>query len=294
VTALNIKDTASNITRETISVSSIDHITIFNSQPAGWWDYLAQVWKFRSLSLAIARRDLKVRYSQTLLGVFWAVLQPLTGLVIFTVFFDRLIKIDTHGVSYPLFAFSGMVAWLLFSHIVHNAGTVLVQSQDLIRKVYFPRVLLLWAKVLGGLVELGISLVLLFLLILLLGNSVTWRIVFLPAFVILNIAVGLSIAVWLSALTVRHRDLHHIIPYLVNFGIWLTPVFYPMTLLPPRFEWLMHWNPMAATIAGFRWSLIGGPVPERDYLLSLIPTLALLLSGFVYFRKVENEISDYV
>jgi lipopolysaccharide transport system permease protein len=293
VTALNAKDIARNTSREAINVSSIDDITILNSKPAGWWDYLEQLWKFRSLSLAIARRDLKVRYSQTLLGIFWAVLQPLTGLVIFTVFFGRLIKIDTRGVSYPLFAFSGMVAWLFFSHIVHNAGTALVQSQDLIRKVYFPKVLLLWAKVLVGLVELGISMIL-FLLILLWGNSITWRIIFLPAFVVLNIAVGLSIAVWLSALTVRYRDVHHIIPYLVNFGIWLTPVFYPVTLLPPRLEWLMHWNPMAATIAGFRWSLIGSPAPESDYLLSLIPTLMLLIGGFAHFRKVENGISDYV
>lgn len=111
---------------------------------------------------------------------------------------------------------------------------------------------------------------------------------------VLNIGVGLSVAVWLGALTIRYRDLHHIIPYLINFGIWLTPVFYPVTLLPREYGWLMYWNPMAATIAGFRWALTGGAPPEPSYLLAFIPVVVLLVSGFAYFRKVENRISDYV
>lgn len=275
-------------------MKAIDQITIINSQHCGLSEYVKQLWNYRSVTMAIARRDLKVRYSQTFLGILWAVIQPLTGLVIFTVFFYRLLKIEVPGMSYPLFAFSGMVSWFFFSHIVHNAGVSLVESQDLIRKVYFPRILLLFAKTIVGLVEFGISMILLVLLMVLMGYSTTRSVVFFPLFVLLNIAVGLSIAIWLGALTIQYRDFHHIIPYLVNFGIWLTPVFYPVTLIPPKLEWLMYWNPMAATIAGFRWSLTGGTAPEKNYFLSLIPILALLISGFTYFRKVENKISDYV
>jgi len=244
--------------------------------------------------VAIAKRDLKVRYSQAFLGVLWAVIQPLTGLVIFTIFFDRLVKIQTPGMPYPLFAFSGMVSWFFFTHIVTNAGASLVESQALIRKVYFPRILLLFAKTIVGLVEFGISMILLILLMLVMGFPPRWSIILLPLFVLLNIAVGLSIAIWLGALTIRYRDFHHIIPYLVNFSIWLTPVFYPVTLIPPKLEWLVYLNPMAATIAGFRWALTGGPLPDKNYLLSLVPIVALLISGFAYFRRVEDEISDYV
>lgn len=242
----------------------------------------------------MARRDLKIRYSQTFLGFLWAVIQPLTGLVIFTVFFERLIKIQTPGTPYTLFAFSGMVSWFFFSHIVHNAGISLVESQDLIRKVYFPRILLLFAKTLVGLVELGISLLLLLALMALLGRAVFWSILLLPLFVLANICVALSIAIWLSALTIRYRDFHHIIPYLLNFGIWLTPVFYPVTLIPPRLEWLMCVNPMAATISGFRWSLGVQTAPDQGYLVSFLPAAVLFASGFMYFRKIENEIADYI
>jgi len=271
-----------------------DRITVINKTPIGLSAYLKQAWNYRSVTMAIAKRELKVRYSQAFLGVLWAVIQPLTGLVIFTIFFDRLLKIKTPGMSYPLFAFSGMVAWLFFSQIVSQAGASLVESQELIRKVYFPKILLLFAKTIVGLVEFGISVILLIVLMQIMGFRVSWSIIFLPLFVLMTIAVGLSIAVWLGALTIRYRDFRHIIPYLVNFSIWLTPVFYPVTLISPKFEWLMHWNPMAATIAGFRWTLTGGPLPEKNYLLSLIPTVGLLITGFAYFRKIEDDISDYV
>jgi lipopolysaccharide transport system permease protein len=275
-------------------LTASDRITIINKRQSGLFAYLKQAWNYRSVSLAIAKRDLKVRYSQAFLGVLWSVIQPLTGLLIFTIFFGQLLKIKTPGVSYPLFAFSGMVSWYFFSNIVSQAGASLVQSQDLIRKVYFPKILLLFAKTIVGLVEFGISVILLIVLMQFTGFFASWSIIFLPLFVLLNIAVGLSIAVWLGALTIRYRDFHHIIPYLVNFGIWLTPVFYPVTLIPPKFNWIMYWNPMAATIAGFRWSLMGGALPETKYLFSLAPIAALLISGFAYFRKIEDEISDYV
>lgn len=153
---------------------------MIDSRPSGLLEYLKHVWSYRSVTVAIAGRDLKVRYSQTFLGILWAVIQPLTGLVIFTIFFGRMIKIDVPGIPYPLFAFTGMVSWFFFSHIVYNAGVSLVESQDLIRKVYFPRILLLFAKTFVGLVEFGISLALLVLLMAALGYPVTWTVFFCP------------------------------------------------------------------------------------------------------------------
>ena len=232
-------------------MTASDRITIINKRQSSLFAYLKRAWNYRAVTMALAKRDLKVRYSQAVLGVLWAVIQPLTGLVIFTIFFGQLLKIQTSGMSYPLFAFSGMVSWFFFSHIVSQAGASLVESQELIRKVYFPKILLLFAKTIVGLVEFGVSVILLIVLMQFMGSFASWSIIFLPLFVLLNIAVGLSVAVWLGALTIRYRDFHHIIPYLVNFGIWLTAVFYPVTLIPPKFGWIMYWNPMAATIAGF-------------------------------------------
>lgn len=269
-------------------------MTVISAEPVSFLPYFQKLWASRAMVLTLARRDLKVKYAQTLLGLLWAVIQPLTGLLIFTLFFDKLINIDTGSIPYPLFAFSGMVSWFFFSHIVHSAGTSLVEAQDLMKKVYFPKLIIPLAKVLAGMVELAISLSLLFVLMLVLGKLPDWPILLLPLFVLFNISVGLSIALWLSALTIRYRDFHHIIPYLVNFGIWLTPVFYPGTLIPSAYDWFLFLNPMAATIAGFRWSLIGDTFPEASYLMSVIPVSFLLVTGLLYFRKIESEISDYI
>lgn len=161
-------------------MKSPDHLTIIESRPSGLLAYLRHVWSYRSVTFALAGRDIKVRYSQTFLGILWAVIQPLTGLVIFTIFFGRLIKLEVPGLPYSLFAFSGMVSWFFFSHIVYNAGVSLVESQDLIRKVYFPKILLLFAKTCVGLVEFSISLVLLIGLMALLGHPTTRAVFFCP------------------------------------------------------------------------------------------------------------------
>ena len=218
-------------------------------------------------------------------------LQPLTGLLVFSVFFGRLIRVDTGGVPYPLFAFTGMVSWFFFSQILTSAGQSLLEGQHLIRKVYFPRLVLPLSKVLTASVELLISILLLFILLLIYRRPLHWPVLILPVAIVCNVLTALSVAVWLCALTVRHRDFHHIIPYLANLGIWLTPVFYPATLLPPDYQWVLYWNPMAATIAMFRWALTGTPMSPY-YWISFVPVLVLLLGGLNYFRKIENKIAE--
>lgn len=256
--------------------------------------YLSRVWQFRRLILGLARRDLKVQYAQTLLGVFWAVIQPLVGLLVFTLFFGQLIKIDTGGIPYPLFAFSGMVSWYFFTYLIAHAGTALINAQDIMTNLYFPKLVLPLSKVLTGLVEFLISLVLLTAMMLVLGFSPPLVVFALPVFLALNMLCGLTIAIWLSALTVRYRDFKHIIPYLVNFGIWLTPVFYPGTLIPEDFSWVLYLNPMAGVIAGFRWSLLGGEMPSLLYGLGFIPVMILFVIGLWYFRRVEDAVVDLI
>lgn len=267
--------------------------TVLSAQAAGFGSYLRELWNYRQLTLLLARRDLKAKYAQSVLGILWAMLQPLTGLLIFTFFFEKIIHIETVR-PYPLFAFTGIVCWQFFSAIVSTAGTSLVESQHLIKKVYFPKLSLLLAKVLAGMAELAISIGLLLGMMGLMGINPGLRALFFPLVIGLIIAVGLSVAVWLSALTVRYRDFYHIIPYLLNYGIWVTPVFFPDTLLPQQYAWVMHLNPMAACIACMRWALLGDPAIDVGYLMSLVPVAILLISGLWYFRTIENEISDYV
>jgi len=257
--------------------------------------YFAQVWSYRELIYVLARRDLKIKYAQTALGVFWSVLQPLTGLLIFTLFFDQIIEIDIpDDLPYPLFAFSGMISWYFFSYIVVSGGNSLVESQDIIKRIKFPKLVLPLSKVLVGMVDLIISFALMIMLMLIMGQLPGWQIVIFPFCVLINIIVGLSVSVWLSALTIRYRDFYHIIPYLINFGIWLTPVFYPATLIPEKYSFLIYGNPMAGVIALFRWSILGGAPPSMYYGISLILVLVILLLGFFYFKKMERLIADYV
>lgn len=272
--------------------------TLLSSKGEKLSQYLHKVYQFRALVITFARRDIKVQYAQTALGLLWSVLQPLTSLLIWTFFFDKLIDVDTGEVPYPLFAFTGMIAWYFFSHIFNHAGTALVNAQDLIRKIYFPRIILPLSKVLVGLVEFSISLALLFVMMYAMGKAPSARILYLPVFLFFNILTGLAFGIWLSALTIRYRDFQHIIPYLVNLGIWLTPVFYPTTLIPSQYSFFIYINPMAAVIAGYRWALFGhlGQVAKiaPDYYYSVIPVVILLVTGFIYFRKSEATIADHL
>ena len=267
-------------------------VTVLDSEPLRLSSYLKKVWEFRSMIITLTMRDLKVKYAQTFLGILWALLQPLVGVLVFTFFFTQLIKLES-TIPYPLIALSGIAAWYFFSSIIHSAGISLVHAHDLIKKVYFPRLVILVSKILSGLIELGITLCLLLILMLIFGVYPGIEILFLPVFIILTIVFGLSISLWLSALTLRYRDFHHIIPYLLNYGIWLTPVFFPVSIIPEKFNWLIYLNPMAAIIAGFRWSLLGDTFPDWMYWISFVPIIVLLILGLDYFRRNEYKIADY-
>lgn len=268
------------------------NMKVIDAKSENPWTYLKKVWEYRAMILSFAKRDIKIKYSQTVLGILWSVIQPLTGLVVFTFFFDKLIKLDTLDTPYALFAFSGMISWYFFSYIVHSSHEALLVNQEIIKKIYFPKLILPLSKVLVGLVDFLISFALFIIFALFFKVIPSWTCLLFPIFLILNIVVGLSISIWLSAMTVRYRDFYHIVPYLINFSIWLTPVFYPATLLPADYNWLLYLNPMAAVIAGFRWSLLGGDMPSVYYLISFVPMFLLLFLGIRYFIKIEQNIAD--
>lgn len=243
--------------------------------------------------LILAKRDLSIKYAQTGLGVLWTILQPLTGLFIFAFFFNQIIKLPNIPESgYAIFAFTGMTAWYFFSYIVYQSSTSLTSSQDLTQKISFPKIILPLSKVIVGLADLGISMVLLIILMFFKGVFPIWHILFLPAFVVLNMLVGLSVSIWLSALTVRFRDLQHIVPYVINFGIWLTPVFFPATLIPGKWSWMLYFNPMAGIVEGYRWCLWSDWAYNPNYFIGIGLTVIVLVAGVYYFIRSEDQMVD--
>lgn len=255
--------------------------------------YLQEVWEARNLIKTFAVRDLKVQYAQTYLGVLWSLIQPLTGLLIFTFFFNRILPLDVKA-PYPVFVFTGIMGWFYFTSMVGQGGTVLLSNQLLIKKIQFPRLILLLSKAFVGFIEFSISFCLLVVLMLLTNCEFTPRILLLPLAIFANILAGLSIAIWLSALTIRFRDLHHIIPYLIGFGIWLTPVFYPTTIVPANMSWIYYLHPAANVIALYRWIFIGLPVDLSQVICSLSLALLLAITGLFYFIRNEKFIADYL
>jgi lipopolysaccharide transport system permease protein len=268
--------------------------TIITSQTQRFPEYLKKVFRYRYLISTLILRDLKIRYAQTALGWLWAIAQPLAGVAVFSFFFTYIIQIDTGDVPYPLVALSGMVAWNYFSFVINQGSTVLVASQSLIKKISFPKIVLVIAKSFVGLSEMLVTLLILLIWAFVVGRSLDLRMLLLPIIILCNWMTGLALAIWLSALTVRWRDLQHLIPYLITFGIWVTPVFYPSTIVPEQFSFLVYLNPMAGVIEMLRYSMLGIAVPDPRYLMGLVAALFLLLTGLWYFNKIETLINDYI
>jgi lipopolysaccharide transport system permease protein len=267
---------------------------VINNQPIGIVEYMKSVYQYRSLILTLIKRDLKAKYAQTALGILWAVIQPLIALVIFSVFFDGLIHLETGDIAYPVFAFSGMIIWYYFSSTVRQSGNALISHQDLIKKVYFPKIILPLYKALVGLFEFGIAFLIFVGLAFLWKTEIHVSILFIPLIILLVTFTGLTISLWLNAFTVKRRDFQHLIPYMVNYGIWLTPVFYPSTIIPaPYTEWIYYLNPVATAIEMFRSATFGTPF-EWFYCISFVGVFVFFIAGVYLFKKTERNIADYV
>jgi lipopolysaccharide transport system permease protein len=269
-------------------------------RPPGRWTRpnLDDLWEYRDLLYFLVWRDIKVRYKQTALGAAWAILQPLLTMVAFSVFFGRLAKVPSDGIPYPVFAYAALLPWQLFAYAMTEAGNSLVGSQNLITKVYFPRLVIPIAAVLGGLVDFGISFVVLLLLMAGYGIRPTIAVVTIPLFILLVIATALGVGLWLSALNVRYRDVRYTIPFLTQFWLFLTPVAYPSSLVPAKWRVIYGLNPMAGVVEGFRWALLGrkdAPGPIGPMLaVSVLIVAALLAGGVYYFRRTEASFADTI
>jgi homopolymeric O-antigen transport system permease protein len=264
--------------------------------PRGWFDLdLREVWAHWELLYFFVWRDLKVRYKQTAIGVAWVVIQPFMTMLVFTLFFGRLAKIPSEGLPYPLFYYAALLPWTYFSFSVTNATNTIVEHQNMVTKVYFPRVLLPFSAVVSGLVDFAIGFVLLAGMVVYYHFTPTVGTLLLPFFLLLAVATAFGIGLWLSALNAMYRDVRYAIPFLVQFWLFASPVAYPTTLVPERWRWLYGLNPMAGVVEGFRWALTGHGQPPGALLLgSTAGVLLLLLSGLIYFQKVEGTIADRV
>ena len=255
---------------------------------------LRDLWAFRELLYFLTWRDVKVRYKQTQLGIAWAILQPLCTMLVFTLFFGRLAGIPSDNIPYPLFAYSGLLAWTFFSNAITSSGNSLVGSTHLITKVYFPRMIIPGAAVAAGLVDFAIACVILVMLMVYYGVLVTLNILLFPVVVLLTTLFALGMGMWLSALTVKYRDVRFAVPFLIQLWMFVSPVIYPASFLPAKFRWLFSLNPMTGIIEGYRSSLFGRPFNWSALAASAAITLILLIYASYSFRRMEKSFADII
>jgi lipopolysaccharide transport system permease protein len=253
-----------------------------------------ELFHYKDLFIILAYRDLRVRYAQTFLGILWAVLQPLCTLLIFVLIFGKGMKIETGAVPYPLFALSGLSAWTYFAFVMTQAGNSIIGAQSMIQKIYFPRLIIPLSKAVVGLVDFVITLLFIIVLMAWYHFTPSGNIVFLPIFILFTIVSALGIGIWLSALTIRYRDFQHILPFMVQLGLYATPIAYPASIIPERYQLLYHLNPMVGVVESFRWSIVGGNMPNQFAWISFGVAIVLFVSGLLYFRKVERVMADIV
>lgn len=266
-------------------------------QPTRSWAALrlGDLWEYRELLYFLIWRDVKVRYKQTLLGAFWAVFQPLATMLAFSVFFHGLANVPSaDAIPYPIFAFVGLLPWQLFSRAMSQSSMSLLNSSGLIRKVYFPRAIIPLAGAIGPLVDVGISLLVLAAMMVYYGVVPGSAILLLPLFLGLALITALGVGLWLSALSVRYRDVSHLVPFLIQFWLFATPVAYPSNLLSEPWHTLYGLNPMAGVVEGFRWAMLNMTPPSSMILVSCGVSVALLVSGLVYFRQIERGFADVI
>ena len=264
--------------------------------PSGLFELrLREVWAYRELLYFFVWRDVKIRYKQTAIGVLWVVLQPVLNMLVFTLIFGRLAKLPSDCLPYPVFYFAALVPWTYFAYALQLTTNVVVENQRLITKVYFPRLILPISSALSGLVDFSIGFVVLVIFALAYRIPPTLAALWLPVFLLLALLTALGVGLWLSALNALYRDVRYVIPFLVSFWMFASPVAYPSSLVPARWRWLYGLNPMAGVIDGFRWAITGrGSAPSLLLLASSFAVALVLLGGLVFFNRMETTVADRV
>ncbi|HUJ10314.1 MAG TPA: ABC transporter permease [Verrucomicrobiae bacterium] len=261
----------------------------------GWVSLrLQEIWEFRELLYFLIWRDIKVRYKQTALGAAWAILQPVFTMVVFSLFFGRLAKIPSDGLPYPIFAYAALVPWNFFANGLVGAAESLVGNANLIKKVYFPRLIVPISAVLSGAVDFLLAFIVLIGMMAYFHVWPTIHLILLPAFFLLAFITSLGVGFWLSAMNVRYRDVRHTVSFLIQAWLFCTPIAYPSSLLPEPWRSLYGLNPMAGVVEGFRWALLGAPAPGAILWVSGLAAVLVFVIGAFYFRRMEKIFADTV
>ena len=281
-------------TQASIPLADIPVIDV--TPPGGWLGLnFRELWQFRELAYFLVWRDIKVRYKQTVIGAAWAVLQPVMTMLVFSLFFGKLAKIPSQGLPYPIFYYCALLPWMYFATAMQGATNIVVDQQRVITKIYFPRVVLPIASVLSGLLDFTISFAVLLAMMVYYRILPTGAVICLPLFMLLAFLTALGVGLWLSALNALYRDVRYVLPFLVQFWMFASPVAYPSSLVPTRWRWLYGLNPMAGVIEGFRWALTGhGQPPGMLMAASAAGVVLLVFSGLVYYHAVEGTMADVV
>ena len=276
------------------SQSDVPRHSLIRSEEAGVELNLPELWHYRELLYFLTLRDIKVRYKQTLMGLAWVIIQPLATMLIFTLVFNRFVRLDAGALPYPLFALSGLLLWLFFSTAVSNSTNSLISNANLITKVYFPRMFIPAAAVGAGLVDLAVAFLLLIALVFYYGVALTPSLLLLPLFIFLMTLLALGVSLFSAAVTVKYRDLRHALPFIIQLWMFASPVIYPAAVVPPRWRWLLTVNPVAGIIEGFRAALTGQPFNWFQLSIASVITVVLLLFSVYVFRRFEDTFADVV
>jgi lipopolysaccharide transport system permease protein len=270
--------------------------TLIIRASSGWAALdLRALWEYRELLYFLVWRDIKVRYKQTILGFAWAIVQPMSLMLVLSFFFGRLAQVPSDGLPYPVFVFSALLPWQLFAYALNQSSNSLVANDRLISKVYFPRLVIPLAAVLSGLIDFLIAFTILLLLMFLYGITPTMALWFAPGFVLFAVTTALAVGLWLSALNVKYRDVRYTIPLITQLWLFISPVAYPSSLVPESWRWLYALNPLVGVIEGFRWALFGRTQGLGiETALSFAIVLVLFVSGLYYFRRMERTFADVV
>lgn len=291
-----------NITEQPLDMSNTVSAPIESSQVVviqpseGWVPLdLKGLWQYRELLYFLCWRDIKVRYKQTVLGAAWAIIQPFFTMVVFSLFFGRLAKIPSDGLPYTVFCYAALVPWTFFANGLSQASDSLVSNSNLIKKVYFPRLVIPIATVLSGIVDFVLAFLVLLGMMFYYGLTPTIHILLLPIFLLLALVTALGVALWLSAMNVQFRDVRYVIPFVVQFWLFATPIAYPSSLLSEPWRTFYGINPMVGVVEGFRWALLGTPAGlSLMSLVSSITAVVILITGLFYFRRMEKSFADTV
>jgi lipopolysaccharide transport system permease protein len=273
--------------------SETDSLLVIEPSPAWRTVDLGEVWRYRELLYFFVWRDVKVRYKQTVLGISWAIIQPLFAMIVFAFFFGRVAKLPSDGIPYPLFTYAGLLPWTFFANALGTGSQSVLTNANLVTKVYFPRLLVPISAILTGIVDFALAL-------LMLAPLLIWKhtmpaveaLIFIPLSIAIAFLFVFGLSAWLSAMIVRYRDIRHVIPFVIQIWMFATPIVYPLSFIPQKWRSIVSLNPMVPVVEAFRSSIFGRPVDVRGLLYALVVSLVLIITGSIYFRRLERLFAD--